>query len=341
MARRALRKAEDIEKVPEDQDVTLDMSPDDPVVTIEPDIEVVPDKKKPVEKTKDEPELSEREAALKKQLDDLTKAEGIRRTESDRQLREAQERADKLEQQNSQHANSQLEAEYDSVLNAIAAAESESAAASQAYESAAEVGNTKLMSEQQRKIARAEARLESLEQGKYALEGKREAIKNAPKVEKKELPKTDNDRFEAAIANVPDISKNWLRQHPTYITNQRMNIKLQAAHFATEDDGIEPHTPAYIEAIETKLGLKNKAKDDDDDEPEPRRTQVSAPVSRDTPSLDTGRSTPTRVTLNSEERDMAHRARSDLSPGEAERVYAANKLKLIDAKKNGYYSERG
>lgn len=343
MAKRPLKKKEDIEAVPLDQDVELDLSADDdPVVVVTND----GDKKEPPKKTNGhEPppavQAEDDAAALRKQLDDLRAAENARNAELQRQVDEANRRAQELEQQSSQHQNQQLEAEYDSVLNAIAASESEANAAQAAYEKAAELGDYKAMGEAQRKISRAEARLESLDQGKAALEARREAAKTASP--KKDA--TNQDPFEQAIAQLPDAAKTWLRGHRDYMTDQRKNIKIQAAHFEVLDEGVQAYSPEYFESIETKLGLRQKkvtTDDDDNPDPEPpaRRAPVSAPVSREVASPSTGRSTPTKITLTAEEREMARLSMPDTDPGEAEKIYAQNKLKLQQLKNSGHYSER-
>jgi len=67
---------------------------------------------------------------------------------------------------------------------------------------------------------------------------------------------------------------------------------------------------------------------------------VSAPVSREIASPSTGRSTPQKVTLTAEERDIARQSMPGTDPGEAERIYAQQKLRLQEAKKQGHYREQ-
>lgn len=345
MAKKPLRTKEAIAAVPLDQPVDLDVS-DDPIVDIVTDDADKSEPKKKVngaELRAEPPEPDDDAVALRKQLDDLKKAEETARNqavEHERRAQEAIRRAQELEQQNTQHQGQQLEAEYDSVLNAISASESEANAAQAAYEKAAELGDYKAMGEAQRKISRAEARLESLEQGKGALEARIETAKTIAK-DRKDNPLTQ-DPFENAISALPDPAKNWLRGHREYMTDQRKNLKIQNAHFEVLDDGVTAYSPEYFVAIETKLGLRQapKADDDDpDDTPPTRRTPVSAPVSREVASPSTGKSTPTKVTLTAEEREMARLSMPNTDPGEAERIYAQQKLKLQQAKNAGHYRE--
>lgn len=341
MAKRPLKNKEDIEAVPIDQDVELELS-DDPVVVVTSDDGTKKDKKA---NGHIEPHSADAEdsAALLKQLEDLKRSEEAARTQSaewERQAREAAQRAQELEQQNSQQQNQQLETEYDSVLNAINAAESEANAAQIAYEKAAEVGDYKAMGDAQRKISRAEARLEGLEQGKYAIESRREAIKAAPPKKETQI---QADPFEQAIGQLPEAAKNWLRGHREYMTDSRKNIKIQAAHFDVLDEGVSAYSPEYFESLETKLGLRQKkltTDDQDQDDPPSRRTPVSAPVSRDPVSPSTGRSTSTsKITLTAEQRQFAHTALSHLDPAEAEIEYAKQLMKLRQLKAQGHYQE--
>lgn len=346
MAKRALRKKEDIEAVPLDQSVELDLSPDDPLVVVTDDTK---DDKKPPKKNgadaapvvqNEEPD--EEKATLRKQLEDLRAAESATRAEYERQVQEANRRAQELEQQNSQHQNQQLEAEYDSVLNAIAAAESEANAAAQAYDAAYNAGDGKSMAEAQRKISRAEARLERLEDGKAAIEYRREVAKAEPA---RKPTAQAADPLEAHIAQLPDLAKNWIRSHREYMENQDKNTDLQMAHLKAVKAKITPYTQSYIEFVEEELGLRQKKvtteEDLGDDPPEPtRRVSVSAPVSREVVSPSTGRATSQKVTLTAEEREIARLSMPNTDPGEAERIYAQKKLELQRLKAQGHYQER-
>jgi hypothetical protein len=71
-----------------------------------------------------------------------------------------------------------------------------------------------------------------------------------------------------------------------------------------------------------------------------RSLPVSAPVSRDIP-LPSGKklSQETQITLNPEERDIAHKSYSWLRKADAEREYATQKLKLASLRKAGVYPE--
>ena len=62
---------------------------------------------------------------------------------------------------------------------------------------------------------------------------------------------------------------------------------------------------------------------------------MSAPVSRDAPSLSTGRPTTTRVELTAAQREAARISGVD------DVTYARNLLRLNSLKQQGHYQERG
>jgi hypothetical protein len=335
MARKPIKTKEEIAAIPVDQEIEVDVS--DIIVPVINDL----DDKDGDAVRKDPPPVrvqqDDGDSDLRKQVESLKRAEETARAQAaelSRQVEEAKRQTQELQQQNSVHQNSALEAEYDSVLNAINAAETEAEAATQAYDAAFNASDGKAMAEAQRKISRAEARLESLEQGKSALEARREAAKNAPRQEQ-----TPSDPFEAYVSQFPQVTANWLRSHSEYVRDQRKNVRLQGAHFDAVEAGKTVNTPEYLEFIEEKLGLRQT--DDDTDPDPPRRTPVSAPVSRDIPSPSTGRSVPSKVTLTPDEREAARFSFPDTEPGEAERLYAQQKLRLMQEKANGRYNERG
>lgn len=336
MARKpaALSKKEDIEAVPIDQEVVIDTgAPDDPIVAIEPDDAPPPEKKEPTKRKVEEPDDV---ADLKKQLADLKLAEEASRAQLQRDLDEARKQARELEARGAAQAATELELQLDAVENAIAAAESEAASAQQMFAQAAADGEYQKQADAQLKLSRAAARLESLESGKQALEGRIEQAKKAPV-----RTESSTDPFEANIANLPDAAKTWLRGHRDYMTDARKNAKIQAAHWDTLDAGHQAYSPAYFEALEINLGLKQKPDPDvDDDPPEPRSRTVSAPVHRDPPSPTTGRPVSNRITLTAEQREIARASMPHLQPGEAEKIYAQNLIKLNGLKQAGHYSER-
>lgn len=278
---------------------------------------------------------------LRQEVEALKTAEEISRRQNEhlqRQLEEQSRRTRELEEQNSRFAASEMEAQFDAIVAAISAAEAEAAAATREFTNAAANGDYDAQAAAQRKISRAEARLENLEAGKSQLEGRLESVRKNVNTNGQQRPVTQTDPFEQSIAALPDSAKNWLRSHREYMTDHRKNAKIQVAHWDVLDEGHEAYSPSYYDALEVKLGLKQKAPPVADQ----RRGQtVSAPVSRETVSTTNGKPVNNRrVTLDKEQREIARASMPHLTPAEAERVYAENLLKLQELKRQGHYQER-
>jgi len=350
MARRPLKTKEQIAAVPLDQSVELDMTPDDPVVEIIHDMEPptngvaaearVPD---PTPEPIKEPENDR--LALKKQADDLRAAEEARAAgERQRQELEAlQKRNQELEDWARRSQASEVGNDYDRIVSALERMQAESRAAELEYQNAAAVGDHNAMAEANRKFIRAETRIATLEDGKTDLEEKidqwkRQQAQQPPQQQQPQM--TPDQLFEAHIQQFPDLVKDWTRKHRDYMEyGSAKNKKLQRAHLDADISGIALYTQDYLDFIEKQIGLRPNDEDEAPDLEPVRRTPVSAPVSRESVSPSTGRPTTQKITLSAEERSFARDLQPGMDPGEAERIYAQNKLRLMEAKKNGQYKE--
>jgi hypothetical protein len=320
----ALSKKEDIEAVPITEPVEIETVD----VAEPPKVEI---KTEPAPVVKTEPTEDEQVLALKKQLEDLKKVDTSRAAEMARLQSEAQRARTEYAERVRVAQEGTEQAQYDAILNAIGAATAEGDSAERDAAAALAANNVAKLIESQRRIARAESRLERLEEGKSAFEARRDAVKSAPP------PVVD--QFEASISKVPEQARGWLRTHPEYVTDTRKNAKIQALHWDAVEAGHTAFSTPYFEYIETELGLRQKpaetAEDDDEPTPPPRKDPVvSAPVSRSSQSLSDGKKTgsSTTVELSPEEREMAKLSGVD------ERVYAQNKLRLQALKKQGHYT---
>lgn len=298
------------------------------------------------QKQKEEREARETEnATLKQQLEDMRAA----MEESKRQAQEAQRRqaeiaaqAQERERESHQHLSRAEEAEYQAVLTAMSAAENEAESSQRDLVNAQTNGDFQAASEAQRKLSRAEAKLVQLEENKDFLERRKNAAIARAEEARRNPPAPQNLSVEQQIDSVTALSpsqREWLKAHPDAWTDQRKNMRLQGAHVEAEDQGLTPGTKKYFEYLEERLGYRKPEPDvDDDDEedrPPPRkerRTLVSAPVSRDVPSSNGGKSR-TKITLTPKQLEAAQIA------GIAPEVYARNMLKLQDMKEEGYYNE--
>lgn len=337
---RAVRTKEEAEKVPEDQAVSVIITDEDEVT---PKQELADGQQtEKVSSKEDKADRSDGQSAsnqgddrasqqddLRKRLEDLEKAEKAAReslASRQRELDDANRRAKQYEDDLAAAKGEASSSQMDAVNNAIAASQAESDAAQRDYEAAIANQDTKAQADAQRRLSRAEARLVQYEDSKAILE---ERAKRAEAEPKREKP---SDPVEAAIANLPDAAKSWLREHKEYLTEPRKNAKIQSLHWDAIEAGNQAFSPSYFEWLEVQLGMREaprKRDDDVDDEPRKDRVVTSAPVSRESPSLRDGRPTSTRITLSPEQREAARNS------GISEIEYAKQLIRLQEAKKSG------
>lgn len=149
------------------------------------------------------------------------------------------------------------------------------------------------------------AKLQTLEAGKLSLEA---SAKKPAEVE----PRVTGDPVEDFISGIEisPLSANWLRTHPTYVTNNQLNQKMIGAEMMARGEGHEVDTPAYFEYIETRLGLRQPKVETE--EPMSSASEPSGRIAAPPPAapvrgggtLQNGR-TPTTVRLSAAQREAA------------------------------------
>lgn len=300
----------------------------------EKEIDLAPSKEEKKEDKPKQEDDQEEVVTLKKQLETITKA-----AEEHKKLAEQaqKDRQQAIEQSNKKDAElttagDRVElAELDAINNAIAAAETEAASAQNAYVAAQTDSDWAKAAEAQRRMSRAETRLLQLEDGKASLEARREWAKTQPK-KQPQAPSMD-----AYIDTLPlnGAQRDWLKKHPELMQDHKKNVRLQNADYDAQDKGLAAGSEAYFQFVEERLGYRQpETKEEEVDEevkPE-RKALVSAPVSRNAPSI-SGKPSTTRITLSPEQRSAAKAAGVD------EVTYARNLIKLQEAKKAGAYGE--
>jgi len=149
-----------------------------------------------------------------------------------------------------------------------------------------------------------------------------------------------------ASSGLPDLAKNWLRQYPEFVLDPIKNAKLQKMHPVAEYQAGSEFSEKYFDRMEVLLGLKPEAQPVSNGQAErpapppppraaaPPRQQapyVSAPPTREVPSMSTGRPANSRITLTAEETEFAKSCKQ--TPHESDEVsirrYAQNKLKAL------------
>jgi hypothetical protein len=140
------------------------------------------------------------------------------------------------------------------------------------------------------------------------LENGASALANKPRQTAPEYNPAPKDEVEAFAEQLSPRSANWIRQHPEYVTNKRLQQKMLAAHNLVTADGIRADTDEYFQQIENVLGVQRAQQEDSysdaSERAAPRRREAppAAPPSRG--SNGTG-SRPTVVRLTAAEREMA------------------------------------
>lgn len=149
----------------------------------------------------------------------------------------------------------------------------------------------------------------------------------------------DGDPIEEAIRDWPERAKGWVRDDPKFITDPEQSARLNYAHhFAVRETG-ENGTPRYYFAMESLLELPQA-----EPSPQPQQQQasapsrpagaanVSAPPSRESPSMSTGRPVvSSKVTLSAEEREVAR------ASGLSDEQYARGKQRMLREKAAGMH----
>lgn len=337
---RPLRTKEEIAAVPHDKSVTIALEPEGTVI-LDKDADeaarlAAEEAERKAKAKIREPEEEDATADLKKQLEDLRKAneEQSKRFNEEVTARQAAEqRVREREQEASKSKIRAEDAEYDAILNAIGAAEGEAEAAQRDIASATEASDAKTVAEASRRLARAEARLSQLEDGKSAIERGKTAEAARAKAEKDNPRETKAPTVEEYINQLPNLlqsQRDWLKNHPDALTDTRKNLRLQGAHVEAEDKGFRPGTSKYFQYLEERLGYAEPEEDDvDDDDNAAPQTVVAAPPSRSATSPSTGRPSNSRITLTPEQREIARLSGID------EITYARQLQKMNELKASG------
>ena len=343
---RAVRTKEEAANVPKDKPLTVEFPPEGEVDIGENPFEQeeeaavkktkVPESRPaPPEEPPEEPE--EDVSDLKRQLADMrqAQAEGEKRLQAEVRARQEAERIrEQREYESYNYRLSAEDAQYDAILNAISAAQTEAERAQGDIAAASEAGDHKFVAEANRRLARAESRLAQLEDGKAAIEDQKSREAARAKASAREQPREPQQQggrqptIEEYIDQIPNLlqsQRDWLKEHPETMTDQRVNMRLQAAHIEAEDMKYRPGTKQYFKHIEQRLGYAEP----EEEEEEMAKTPVAAPPSKTATSPSTGRPTSSKITLTPEQREMAALSNVD------EVTYAKNLQRMQQAKRDG------
>lgn len=143
------------------------------------------------------------------------------------------------------------------VVNAIDTVNRDIELLSQAHTFALQNGEFDRATKIQREMSAHEAQLLQLNNGRKAME-------EAPR--KPEPVAMPSDPVEAFAAQLSRRSGDWVRQHPEFVTDQRLNAKMIAAHNLAVADGIATDTDEYFDAIEQTLKVTKRSVQTDTDD---------------------------------------------------------------------------
>jgi phage I-like protein len=259
----------------------------------------------------DEPIIIDEEPVEKSDRRVVEPEEGLEalkgQLERERQARADAERRAQEAATSAYYANNEVQdSNLHLVNNAIDTIQNQNNILKANFKNAMENGDYDSVVEIQEAMSDNAAKLMQLEQGKQALETTPRGP--APVY-------VPSDPVEALASQLTPRSADWVRSHPEYATDQRLNQKMLAAHQLAVADGISPDTDEYFSSVERVLGIGESR-------PAPKRQSAppAAPVSRS--GSGTGSSNPNHVTLSGAEREMAELM------GMTPKEYAQNKLAL-------------
>ena len=181
---------------------------------------------------------------LKRQLE----AERARRQEAERLAHEANER-ERMARNDKDDSDIQL------VANAIQTLNRDSEILKSNYAMALKNGDFTRAAEINGEMNETAAQLQQLQNGL-------EAMKAKPKAQPQ--PLRSSDPVEAFAAQLTPRSADWVRAHPEFVKDARLNRKMIAAHELAVADGYAPDSDGYFSAIEQTLKVSQRAQPEED-----------------------------------------------------------------------------
>jgi hypothetical protein len=278
--------------------------PDDEGEVLEP-LEVSLDDKD--KDKKDEPEGARKAAvvepdtgiaAIKKQLAD----EKLRREAEERRRQAAEQDAAAARTAEHEARTETAENRLHLVNTAIASATQSLEVGQSQYADALAAGDHARAAAVNREMVVNAAKLATLEQRKVDIE-------QAPKVQVRQAA----DPVENLASRLSPRSAAWVRAHPDYALDPKLNRKMLAAHELAVASDLAADSDDYFRSIESTLGLQGNATVAIDEEVEPAAAAVtprrssapaSAPVSRSGNGTSNGRR-PGTFTLSPAQQDAA------------------------------------
>lgn len=257
--------------------------------------------------------------SLKEQVERAKRESTQRLAEKDRQIADAFRTAQEAQRET-------VSVKKDQVGTIIDSLSKDKEAARRDYSAAMQAGDFDKAAEAQDRISLANAKIVEAERGKTALE---EEARN-PRQQVQPI----NDPADRLAASLSPRSADWVRKHPEYARDAKLNRQMVRAHEDAVDEGHSPDSDDYFSYINSKLGLTEgrQVETRQQQHREASHAPVSAPVGRDV-AQSPGAQRPGTVFLKPNEVKAAIETLSPLYPkasrDELLKIYAQNQKDLI------------
>jgi hypothetical protein len=223
-----------------DEQMSLDMGEeaaknDDSTVEVVVEADSAPAEAAPAAKEEDDVQVQLKK--LQQKLDEERQA----RREAERRARDAADQANKAYSE-VEDTNLQL------VVNAIDTVRRENEILKSHYKEAMSVGDYDRAAEIQESMGSNSAKLLQLENGKAAMEAR-------PR--QQQVP-SYSDPVEGFASRLSPRSAEWIRKNPQFVTDQRLQQKMIAAHNLAVADGYRPDSDEYFEFVEDTLKIRRQ-----------------------------------------------------------------------------------
>lgn len=166
------------------------------------------------------------------------------------------------------------------------------------YAEAMSQGNYDMVAEINDRMNDLAVKANVIEQGRDAMEGQQKQQKQPVQ----QQPYA-GDPVEVFAAQLTPRSASWVREHPEFVRDQKLNRKMLAAHELAVADGITPDSDDYFDHVEGTLGVNRAAEQGEAPKHQRRAAPAIAPVTR--ASMNGDGSRPNVVRLSAEQREMA------------------------------------
>lgn len=191
-------------------------------------------------------------AAQYKELEAKSAEQTAAREAAEQREAAAQREAAQARQEAAQARTAATASNLDTITTALAASQSAVDAAKRDLRAAKEAGDLDAEMEANDRLTTARIDARTYDEAKANLEARAKAP-----------PPRPADPVEAYIQGRSEQTATWLRAHRDFVTDQRKNQKLTAAHHDAVAEGLSPDTPDYFTHVEKFIGIRKEVTDGD------------------------------------------------------------------------------